>query len=625
MRTFRTSALLTSVFLAGTTLGYSAVPAGLRGGGIASWRRGPVPLVGGAPAPPAAEATSTSERHVLAGAPGDGLVLAGAPSDVHVLAGAPGEADMQAGPAAPPLRFGSESSALRVLRSPEFAIFGESPPPGAARRSAPRSAAICGVGADRRVCAGDEVSASALPGADDDGDANWMVGLRAPELPLHAGIRVERFFRYLTESTSGRSVFRAWLKRSGEHHDAIVRRLHERGLPEDLEAVVFVESGYSPTAVSSQGATGLWQFMAGTARVYGLAVDDDYDERRSVERSTDAATRYLADLHDRFGSWELALAAYDMGYARVIQRVQELSTNDYWTLSLQRGALPDEALAYVPKIIAVSLVLRNLDRFGFDAVDQDPPAGASLLEVPGGTPLRLVARAAGTSVERLRAMNPELLTATVPDRGTPIALHVPAGGLARANAMLPRMLAAGRAGDAEPPVDDRFDWGKDELPPARPRALAEGDRGRSPRGAVAEGDHPMPDEEGGVHRSVYGRAGGGDADPDDGSRVLVFYRVDEGESLAAITARFGIGASQVIADNHLDPVAKLQKGMLLKLQVPRAALSQLPSMRSPERAGDPSTGGAHNRPADRDRDRSDGSSEHRSVADLPEVSLVRKP
>jgi len=153
---------------------------------------------------------------------------------------------------------------------------------------------------------------------------------------------------------------------------------------------------------------GLWQFMPGTAHVYGLAVDEDFDERRSIEKATDAGTRYLSDLYERFGSWELAMAAYDMGYGRLTQRVQELSTNDYWTLSLVRGAIPDEALAYVPKVIAVALLLRNLDRFGFDEVQQDQPMTSSELEVPGGTPLRLVARAAGTSVERLRVLNPEL-------------------------------------------------------------------------------------------------------------------------------------------------------------------------------------------------------------------------
>jgi membrane-bound lytic murein transglycosylase D len=339
--------------------------------------------------------------------------------------------------------------------------------PAVPRPQTSHPSSVCGTGPERRLCNADDVDPGSAPAP----EGNWMVGLRAPDLPVHASVRVERFFRYLTESTNGRKLFRAWLKRSGRYHDVVARALHDRGMPQDLEALVFVESGYSPTAVSSEGAMGLWQFMPGTAHVYGLAVDEDFDERRSVEKATEAGVRYLSDLYERFGSWELAMAAYDMGYGRLTQRVQELSTNDYWTLSLVRGAIPDEALAYVPKIIAVALLLRNLDRFGFDEVQQDPPLTASALDVPGGTPLRIVARAAGTSVERLHQLNPELLSAYVPDRGTTIPLNVPSRGVARANTMLPRLLAHFHpgAGGTEEGVDDRFDWGSEELLPTPTR------------------------------------------------------------------------------------------------------------------------------------------------------------
>ena len=428
---------------------------------------------------------------------------------------------------------------------------------------------MCGTGVERRLCNADDVD----PGAVAAPAGNWMVGLRAPDIPVHASVRVERFFRYLTESTGGRKLFRNWLKRSGRYHDVVARALHDRGMPQDLEALVFVESGYSPTAVSSEGAAGLWQFMPGTAHVYGLAVDEDYDERRSIEKSTEAATRYLSDLYERFGSWELAMAAYDMGYGRLTQRVQELSTNDYWTLSLVRGAIPDEALAYVPKIIAVALLLRNLDRFGFDEVSLDPPMMASELEVPGGAPLRIVARAAGTSVERLRQLNPELLTGSVPDRGTPISIRVPSRGVARANTMLSRLLAHWHPG-AEERVDDGFDWGADELlsTPSRrtPRiSFWDDPMGGSPP-SNASIDVPAP-------AALDREAAEGSAA--EGETAVVFYRVDDGETLPGIARRFGIRASRVVADNRLDPAAKLQKGMLLKLHVPRTALSRLASER----------------------------------------------
>jgi membrane-bound lytic murein transglycosylase D len=539
MRFARTAALLTSVFSAGITLGYGAVPTQVTRALTA--RLGVVP-------------------HEAEG-PGTGVAPA-APAD-------PGVAGAGAASA-----YGSESSELRMMRSPEFEMFGERAANARAntRPQTSQPSSVCGTGVERRLCSAEEAD----PGAPPAPEGNWMVGLRAPDIPVHASVRVERFFRYLTESTNGRKLFKGWLKRSGRYHDTVAKALHDRGMPQDLEALVFVESGYSPTAVSSEGAAGLWQFMPGTAHIYGMAVDEDFDQRRNVEKATDAATRYLSDLYERFGSWELAMAAYDMGYGRLTQRVQQLSTNDYWTLSLVRGAIPDEALAYVPKIIAVALLLRNLDRFGFDEVEQDPPLMSSELEVPPGTPLRLVARAAGTSLDKIRMLNPELLTAYVPDRGTGISLRVPSRGVARANTMLPRLLAHFRPGGAEDRVEEGFDWGSDEVTPAptpTPR--------RAPRSAslwdspFAAPTRQAPD----VADSADSREGDSDEAAPEGEAVVVFYRVDDGESLPAIARRFGIRPARIVADNRLDPVAKLQKGMLLKLHVPRAALSRLASER----------------------------------------------
>jgi membrane-bound lytic murein transglycosylase D len=496
----REAALLVSVFSAGVSMGFGGVPPAVASHLAARLRpaANPPPVADPAPADPSPAAVATPARAQ------DALGV-------------------------------RESTQLHALRSPDFEPFGNVPDADAEPSRATPDVSLCGAGAERRVCSADE------PAGGDD--TSWLVGLRAPDLPVHASVRVERFLKYLTGSADGRKLFRKWYRRSGLYHDAITRALRDRGLPEDLEAMVYVESGYSPEAVSSTGATGLWQFMPGTARVYGLAVDRDYDERRSVERSTDAATRYLSDLYDRFGSWELALAAYDMGYGKLTQRVQDLSSNDYWTLSTVPGALPDETLGYVPKVLAVALVLRNMDRFGFDDAPIDAPVAASDLEVPGGTALSLVARAAGTSVRSLRALNPEILVASVPDRGAPLSVHVPSSGLARANAMLPRLLSRQSRMDPDEHVSDAFDWGTDEH--------------------------------------------GGDEAATRSPRVPVFYSVGQRDTLASIANRFSIGTAEILADNRLDPVAKLQKGMLLQLHVPRAALRTLVTLRQEDDRSSP--------------------------------------
>ena len=302
----------------------------------------------------------------------------------------------------------------------------------------------------------------------------WLIGLRAPELPVHASPRVERYFRYLTETSAGRSQVRGWLARGDAYRGIVQHVLRARGLPRDLEAVVAVESAYAPRATSRNGAAGLWQFMPATARAYGLSVGDELDERRSVRRSTEAAARYLEDLDRRFGSWELALAAYDMGYGRLRAHLRTAPSSDYWAMAAAPGALPEEVLQYVPKVLAVAIVLRNLGPYGFDEPSGEPVGATADVDVPGGTPLDLVARAAGTSVAGLRALNPELLAGHLPQREGSFVVHVPSSGAARAATMLPRLLTPSRTGrDETIHVGETFDWGADELPP-RDEARASG-------------------------------------------------------------------------------------------------------------------------------------------------------
>ena len=102
------------------------------------------------------------------------------------------------------------------------------------------------------------------------------------------------------------------------------------------------------------------------ARIYGLTVDRWIDERLDPERSTLAAARYLADLHTRFGSWELAFAAYNMGYGGLLSSIRKYNTNDFWELSRLESGMPLETALYVPKIVAMAIVARNRAVFGLD-------------------------------------------------------------------------------------------------------------------------------------------------------------------------------------------------------------------------------------------------------------------
>ena len=129
--------------------------------------------------------------------------------------------------------------------------------------------------------------------------------------------------------------------------------LKEEGLPPEILGLMLVESGGNPAALSPQGARGLWQFMPATARRYGLRVGFGGDDRLDVERSTRAAARHLRDLHDRFGNWPLALAAYNAGADAVQKAVSRAGTTDFATLNALR-LLPAETRAYVPAVLAAA-------------------------------------------------------------------------------------------------------------------------------------------------------------------------------------------------------------------------------------------------------------------------------
>jgi soluble lytic murein transglycosylase-like protein len=132
---------------------------------------------------------------------------------------------------------------------------------------------------------------------------------------------------------------------------AIVPILEQHGVPAGLAAVVAVESGGDPMAISSRGARGLWQLMPQTARRYGLVVDSIRDERIDIEKSTSAAAQYLNDLYAQFGSWPLTLAAYNWGEQNMTAAIRRTHTTDL-SMLFASGALPAETHSYVPAVLA---------------------------------------------------------------------------------------------------------------------------------------------------------------------------------------------------------------------------------------------------------------------------------
>jgi membrane-bound lytic murein transglycosylase D len=221
-----------------------------------------------------------------------------------------------------------------------------------------------------------------------------------------------------------RKIVGTWIDRSTRYLAMIRDVLRARGMPEELAFTAMIESGYNPLAVSRVGAKGLWQFMAATARSYGLRVDQWVDERLDPEKSTVAAASYLQDLHTQFGSWILAQAAYNAGEVAVARAIRATRSTDFWVLA-RTNFLRRETKEFVPQIHAATMIGREPSRYGFDPAIADL-ATFDRVAVPPATDLGRLSTAAGVPADELRAMNPVLVKGVTPP-GRPYDLKVPVG------------------------------------------------------------------------------------------------------------------------------------------------------------------------------------------------------
>lgn len=219
-----------------------------------------------------------------------------------------------------------------------------------------------------------------------------------------------------------------FVRRMGHFESTVDSALAAVGMPASLRYLPFIESGYNPSARSRASAVGMWQFMEGTAGDYGMEVGPLLDERRDPFKSTSAAVRYLSALHDEFGSWFLALAAYNGGPGRargIVRRHAPLaqpSDSLFWAL---RAHFPRETRDFVPKLIGAVVVASAPKRYGH-AVERGGPLRYDVVEVPDATTLDVVARAAGTSLDEIERLNPQLLRGITPP-GRRFRLRVPEG------------------------------------------------------------------------------------------------------------------------------------------------------------------------------------------------------
>ena len=353
-------------------------------------------------------------------------------------------------------------------------------------------------------------------------------------IPLVLNDAVVQNLRYFQEGIADR--FQSYLDRFHHYKEVVEPIFQEFGLPTELMYLSLVESGFNPRAFSRARASGPWQFMKATGRMYKLNVSWYVDERRDPIKSTVAAAHHLRDLYDRFGSWPLALAAYNAGSGKVGRAIRKTGSRDFWKIR-KTWHLRRETKDYVPRFIAATLIAKNPTAYGFLAPEGEQHEFEEVL-IAKQVQLSAITDQTGIALEELKRLNPELRRNIVPNaKGPGYHLKVPVG-----------MASLVAAQHETLPV-----WTQPPPPATQWYQVRRGDSLSVVARRFGMKVHQLKDmnnlSSNLIQVGAKLRVRGGEEDEMD--EPISWYRVRHGDSLGKIAARFRTSISQIKKLNNL--------------------------------------------------------------------------
>ncbi|MBF0536751.1 MAG: transglycosylase SLT domain-containing protein [Nitrospirae bacterium] len=244
------------------------------------------------------------------------------------------------------------------------------------------------------------------------------------DLDSKARAVVEGYLTYFSKKI--KSSFAKWLTHGSRYVPVMKQVLQEQNIPGDLVYLSLIESGFNIFARSTSHAVGPWQLMASTAKRLDLKINYWVDERHDPIKSTKAASSYLRFLFDKFGSWDLAIAAYNAGELNIENALRRSNTTSFWKL-FSSSHIPNETKQFVPKFLAAREIGQTPEKYGMDDVDVRTPFTFDAVIISPPATLDFIAGAAGTTVEKIRELNPEIRQWCIPPYMQKYRLRIPVG------------------------------------------------------------------------------------------------------------------------------------------------------------------------------------------------------